>query len=61
MGLFDDAKDKLENAKDDTVNKFHEEKGRMEERHDQAEADKERDQNEAVNPDDEYEPEEKDV
>lgn len=60
MGFFDKAKDKAEEVKDDVVNKFHEEKGRMEERHDQAEADKERER-QAHSADDEYEPEEKDV
>lgn len=60
MGFFDTAKDKAEDVKDDAVNKFHEEKGRMEERHDQAETDKAR-EHEAKLADDEYEPEEKDV
>jgi hypothetical protein len=56
MGLLDDAKDKIEDIKDDAVNKFHEEKGRMEERQDQAEADKAREQE---LDDDPYEPEER--
>lgn len=55
MGLLDDAKDKIEDIKDDAVNKFHEEKGRMEERQDQAEAEKKKQELE----DDEYEPEER--
>ncbi len=55
MGMLDDAKDKLQKAKDTTVNKLHEQKGRMEERHDQK-AEKQRQADY-----DEYEPEEKDV
>lgn len=61
MGFFDDTKDKVEDVKDDAVNKFHEEKGKMEERHDQAEADKEQEHRAEYVADDEYEPEEKDV
>ena len=58
MGLLDDAKDKAEEIKDDVQNKFHEEKGRMEERHDHAEEEKKR---EDELEDDEYTPEERDV
>jgi hypothetical protein len=56
MGMLDDAKDKLKNAKDTAVNKMHEQKGRMEERQDQAKADKQRQADY-----DEYEPEEIDI
>lgn len=56
MGMFEDAKDKAEEAKDDVVNKFHEEKGRMEGKKEQEERDNDRQLK-----DDEYEPEEKAV
>ena len=58
MGFLDDAKDKAEEIKDDVQNEFHEQKGRMEERHDQAEEEKKR---EDELEDDEYTPEERDV
>lgn len=43
MGMLDDAKDKLKQAKDRTVKKLHEQKGRMKERHDQAKEDDHKD------------------
>lgn len=36
MGMLDNAKHKLKKAKDNTVNKLHEQKGRIEERRKQA-------------------------
>lgn len=56
MGMLDDAKDKLKKAKDTTVNKLHEQKGRMDERQDQAKANSQQQRDY-----EEYEPEEKDV
>lgn len=55
MGFFDNAKDKVEDVADDVDDKFHEEKGKMEERHDQAKAEDE----DELDDDDDYEPEEK--